>query len=243
MRALSFAGRNVREILRDRLTLFFGLVFPLIILTLMSLIGRNVPEAPFSVSALAPGIAVFGLSFMSLFAGLLVARDRSGSFMVRLIASPAYPRELICGYLLPLIPVGTAQSLICLLFSAFFGLRAGAGTLLAAVVLIPADLFYICAGLLLGSVLSERQVGGICGALMTNLSAWLSGAWFDPGLVGGAFERLANLFPFIHATRAARLALAGNIPGMLPHLAVTAVWAAAMFASAVLVLRWRLRTV
>ena len=46
-------------------------------------------------------------------------------------------------------------------------------------------------GLLFGSILTDKQVGGICGAILTNLSAWLSGTWFDLELVVGA--RICNL--------------------------------------------------
>ena len=59
--------------------------------------------------------------------------------------------------------------------------------LTAFLVLVPAALFFIALGLLCGSLFTVKQVGGICGALLTNLSAWLSGAWFDLTLVGGAF--------------------------------------------------------
>lgn len=237
MRAFVFAGRNTKEILRDKLTLFFGLIFPLVILTLMALIGRSVPADIFPIGDLAPGIAVFGLSFLSLFGGLLIAKDRSGAFMARLLSSPMRASDFILGYLLPLIPIGLCQSLICLLVSALFGLRLSLGTPLAAIVLVPMSLFYISTGLFLGGVLTEKQIGGVCGALITNLSAWLSGVWFDPALVGGAFEKITDFFPFIHASVAAKMAVDMDFAHILPHLAVTIAWAAAMFIAAVATLR------
>lgn len=237
MRCASFAKRNFMEIARDRLTLFFGVLFPILVLALMSLIGRSVPGGIFPIGELAPGICVFGLSFLSLFGGMLTAKDRSGAFMTRLLASPMSGLDLIAGYLLPLLPVGVLQSLVCLLFSALFGLKLGPGILLSAAVLLPMGLFYTCLGLLLGCVLTDRQVGGVCGALVTNLSAWLSGAWFDPALIGGAFRRIADFFPFIHASRAAGYALRLDLPPVLPHLAVTTLWSAAMLALAVVTAR------
>ena len=45
-----------------------------------------------------------------------------------------------------------------------------------------------------------KQVGGVCGALLTNVSAWST--WFDIKLVGGVFEKIANLSPFVHAVDA-----------------------------------------
>jgi ABC-2 type transport system permease protein len=61
-------------------------------------------------------------------------------------------------------------------------------------------------------------VGGICGALLTNLSAWLSGIWFDLDLVGGAFKRIAYLLPFVHSVEMERAAVAGEYGEILPHL-------------------------
>lgn len=240
MRCFAFAGRNGKEIVRDKLTLFFGILFPLLILALMSLIGRSVPADIFPIGSLAPGIAVFGLSFLSLFAGMLAARDRSGAFMTRLLASPMRPADFIGGYLLPLLPVGLAQSLACLVFAALFGLRPGLGTLLAAAVLLPMGLFYDALGLLLGSLLTEKQIGGVCGALVTNVSAWLSGVWFDPASVGGAFAKIVKVFPFLHATQAARAALALDCVNLLPHLWPTLLWAAAMTLAAVGTVGYRL---
>ena len=77
---------------------------------------------------------------------------------------------------------------------------------------------YIGIGLLCGSVLNDKQVGGICGALLTNLSAWLSGIWFDLDLVGGAFKKIAYALPFVHAVEMERAIIAGNFSDILPHL-------------------------
>ena len=73
-------------------------------------------------------------------------------------------------------------------------------------------------GLLCGSILTDKQVGGICGALLTNLSAWLSGVWFDLELVGGVFKKIAHALPFVHAVELERAVLAGDFGGIFPHL-------------------------
>ena len=58
----------------------------------------------------------------------------------------------------------------------------------------------------------------MCGSLLTNLSAWLSGTWFDLELVGGAFRDIAYLLPFVHAVEMGRAALAGDLGGIFPHI-------------------------
>ena len=78
--------------------------------------------------------------------------------------------------------------------------------------------FHISLGLLCGSILGVKQVGGICGALLTNLSAWLSGVWFDLKLVGGFFEKTANVLPFFHAAEMEKALFLGNFEAAAAHI-------------------------
>ena len=64
----------------------------------------------------------------------------------------------------------------------------------------------------------EKVATGICGALLTNVSAWLSGIWFDLNLVGGLFKDIAYLLPFVHAVEMSKDALNGQVENMLPHM-------------------------
>ena len=75
----------------------------------------------FDVDKLTPGIAVFGMSFLSLFSGMIIAKDRTSSFMMRLFASPMESGDFIAGYTLPLIPMAVAQILICFVTALFLG--------------------------------------------------------------------------------------------------------------------------
>jgi len=218
MKTLAFASRNTKEILRDPLNLAFGIGFPLAILFLLSIIQSNVPVSLFAIENLVPGIAVFGFSFISLFSGLLIAKDRGTSFLMRLFSSPLTGANFILGYTLPLLPVAIVQSVICFIAAFFLGLPVSVNVLMVFVVLIPASILFIAIGLLAGSLLTDKQVGGICGALLTNLSAWLSGTWFDLNLVGGGFKQVAYRLPFVHAVEASRAALVGNYAGIFPHL-------------------------
>ncbi|MBE6764041.1 MAG: ABC transporter permease [Ruminococcaceae bacterium] len=234
MRMLTFAGRNVKEILRDPLNLAFGLGFPLVLLALMSAIQANVPVPLFEITQLAPGVAVFGLSFLTLFTATLIASDRGSSLLQRLYTTPLTPTDFISGYTLPVMPLALAQSAICYLAGTFFGLEITVNMLSAVVCALPVAMLYIALGLLCGSVLNSKQVGGICGALLTNLSAWLSGVWFDLELVGGAFKKIAYALPFVHAVELERAALSGELSACLPHLWWVLGYAAVLFAAAVL---------
>ena len=178
----------------------------------------NIPAELFAIDHLTPGIAVFGLSFIALFSGMLIAKDRTSSFVLRLFTSPLTSSDFILGYTLPLLPMAILQVIACFIVAFFLGLTVSINVLLAIVVLIPAAILFIAIGLLCGALFNDKQVGGICGALLTNLSAWLSGIWFDLDLVGGAFKSVAEALPFVHAVEAARFALSGNYSSIFPDL-------------------------
>lgn len=233
MRILTFSKRCAKEILRDPVNLAFGLGFPLILLLLLSAIQANIPVELFAIESLAPGVAVFGLSFMTLFSATLVAKDRESSFLQRLYTTPLKPHEFILGYMLPVIPISVGQSAICYIAALAFGLPISGYILLAMLVTVPISVLYISLGLLVGSLAGVKAVGGICGGLFTNLSAWLSGVWFDLSLVGGVFEKLANLLPFVHAVELQRAVISGNLDGTFVHLAVVLAYAAVMTVLAV----------
>ncbi len=234
MKMLTFAGRNAKENLRDPLNLGFGLGFPLILILLLSAIQANVPVPLFEIAHLTPGVTVFGLSFMTLFSATIIAKDRGSSLLQRLYTTPLTPVDFILGYTLPIIPISVLQCVICYAVAIILGLDVTINIIYAILLIVPVSLLFIAMGLLFGSILNDKQVGGICGALLTNLSAWLSGIWFDLDLVGGAFKKIAYCLPFVHAVELERAALAGNFGGILPHLLWVLGYALAALAIAVL---------
>ena len=231
---LAFANRNTKELLRDPLNLAFGLGFPLVLILLLSAIQANVPVELFEIRHLTPGITVFGLSFMTLFSATIISKDRSSSLLQRLYTTPLTPMDFILGYTLPIIPLAVAQSSVCYIAAVILGLEVTVNILYAIVFIIPVSCLYIALGLLFGSILNDKQVGGVCGALLTNLSAWLSGTWFDLELVGGVFRKIAYVLPFVHAVEMERAILDGNLAGIFPHIWWVLGYSAASLTAAIL---------
>ena len=234
MRMLTFSKRCAKEILRDPLNLGFGLGFPLVLLLLLSALQANIPVSLFEIDTLTPGITVFGLSFMTLFSATLVARDRESAFLQRLYTTPLTALDFIIGYMLPLLPIAVGQTGICYLVAIPLGLTVRVQIVYAILGVLPMAAFYIALGLLCGSLLNVKQVGGICGALLTNLSAWLSGVWFDLKLVGGFFEKIANVLPFMHAVSLEKALLSGNLEAAGSHILPVLLYSACVTAAAVL---------
>ena len=234
MRTLHFAKRCAKEILRDPINLIFGLGFPIVLLVLLSAIQANVPVDLFKIDRLTPGITVFGLSFMTLFSASLIAKDRETSFLARLYTTPLQAIDYILGYMLPILPIAIAQSVTCYIVAIVIGLKVSTNILYAVLMLFPISVLYISLGLLCGSIFNVKQVGGICGALLTNLSAWLSGVWFDLKLIGGAFEKLADFLPFVHAVELERAMLSGDYSNVIIHLLYVLIYDFVVTVSAVL---------
>ena len=217
MRMMTFAKRCSKEILRDPLNLGFGSGFPLVLLLLLTTMQKNIPVHLFEIDTLAPGITVFGLSFMTLFSATLVAKDRESALLQRLYTTPLTGLDFILGYMLSLLPIAIGQTVVCYLFSIPLGLTVSINIVYAVLGIIPMAIFNIALGLLCGSVFGVKQVGGICGALLTNLSAWLSGVWFDLELVGGVFEKISKTLPFMHAAELEKALFVGNFEGAAAH--------------------------
>lgn len=218
MRMLTFAKRCTKEILRDPINLGFGLGFPLVLLVLLSAMQKNIPVDLFQIDTLTPGITVFGLSFLTLFSATLIAKDRESALLQRLYTTPLTGLDFILGYMLPLLPMALGQVVICYLAAIPLGLTVSVNILYAVLGIFPMAVFNIALGLLCGSLLGVKQVGGICGALLTNLSAWLSGVWFDLELVGGWFQKLAYALPFVHGVELEKALFRGDFGLAAPHL-------------------------
>ena len=218
MKMMTFAKRCAKEILRDPINLGFGLGFPMVLLLLLSTIQANIPVSLFAIDTLTPGITVFGLSFMTLFSATLIAKDRESAFLQRLYTTPLRGSDFILGYMLPILPIALCQSVICYVFAIPLGLTVNMNIIYAIIGIIPMAIFNIALGLLCGSLFDVKQVGGICGALLTNLSAWLSGVWFDLKLVGGFFEKLANMLPFVHAAEMEKALFNGDFGLAATHI-------------------------
>jgi len=219
VRATVFATRNYKEIVRDPITLLIGMGLPILLLGLFSVMQKNMPFALYEINNLTPGVIVFGFSFLTLFSGMLLGKDKSSSFLMRIFASPMSATDYILGYMLPFIPIAFLQISLCMLTAFFLGLSLNKSLLLMILVLLVISALYIGIGVLLGTLFTDKQVGGIF-AILVNITTWLSGTWFTLDMIGGTFQSIAQLLPFVHAVNAARAIIDGAYVDMLRSLAI-----------------------
>ena len=247
MRLFAFMKRTTKEILLDPLSIGFGLGFPVVLILLLSAINSGIPKGygpdNFEIQNLAPSLSVFALSFITLFSALLVSKDRSSSLLTRLFTTPLTAVDYILGYLIPLIPISLIQGVVCYALALILGLPFTVNILWALLTEPVIAVFFAAMGLLFGSFLNDKQVGGLCGALITNLTAWFSGAWFSLEMVGGAFEAIGKALPFYHAVEMQKAVLSGSFAGVLDggHLWFVLGYTVAMCIAAVVVFTMKMR--
>ena len=241
---IALMGRNRKEILRDPLTLIFGLVLPILLLVMMSVVNSAVPIEiwQFMPENFVPAMGVFSMSFMTLFTGLLVSKDRQSSFLTRIFASPLKAWQYVLAYVLPMMAVAALQSAVCLLAGLCFGLKFTWHLAACLLAMLPAALFYVALGMLLGTVLNDKQVGGIAGGALVSLSGLIGGIWFDLRMFPQAAQTVLKVLPFASVIDTARAACAGDWAGMVVPLLIGLAWALAVFGFAMYVFGKRMRS-
>src|SRR5690625_6458587 len=76
--------------------------------------------------------------------------------------------------------------------------------LFSIVALIPVAVLFISIGLMMGSVLSQKQMNG-AGAILTNSVLFLGGIMIPLNTIGGTFQTICNLLPFVQDRKSTRL--------------------------------------
>lgn len=198
-RIIVLTKRNLKEIIRDPLSLMFMLALPLVMEVLFYFIFHNL-TSQFNMKYLAPGIVVFAQTFLTLFTGLLISLDRSTSFLTRLYVSKSKSYEFIFAYILSVIPIAYVQAILFFLVggiidSSIFSIRMIWCILLS---IVP-GLLFIGFGILFGSLCNEKSIGGISSIVITSQSV-LSGMWFPIEGLGSGFITFMKVLPFKNAT-------------------------------------------
>ena len=212
---LNFSKRNLIEMTRDPLSYIFCVAFPIVMLVIMTIVNSSIPAESgmtiFRLDNLSGGIAVFGQTFVMLFTAIIVTKDRSGSFLTRLFASPMKNSDFTGGYILPMVIVAFVQVMIAFIASIIISLIGGfdlklTGLLAASVAVLPSAVMFIAIGLIFGTIFNEKAAPPLC-SIIISLGSIIGGIWFDVEGVGGFMEKLSKCLPFIYSTKVARAAI------------------------------------
>ena len=193
MRMLNFAKRNFKELIRDPLSLVFEIALPLFLLFIFQQI--KLPDNIYSLNNFTPGIIIFGLSFITLFTGSLVAKDRGSSLLIRLGISPMKSSDYILGYILSLLPIILIQNILFFTLAIILGLSFSINIIFTIIISLIISILFITLGILIGSLVSEKGSGGI-GSVIVQLVCFTSGMYFPKELIGKVFSKICELLPF-----------------------------------------------
>ncbi len=249
-RTLAFSKRVFLELIRDPLSYIFCLGFPIVMLIAMTLVNSSIPAeagiTTFRIDSLSGGIAVFGLMFTMLFTCLIFSKDRGGSFLVRLYATPMRSRDFIAGYLLPMVLLSVIQVIIAFAASFIVSLIVGSplsipGLLMAVLSLTGTYILMISLGLLFGTLFNEKAAPGLC-SIIISLGSFLGGIFFNPDGTGGVLLSICQALPFYHSVKTARLAAALDFSAdFFIHLLIVWIYAVCTLLITVLSFRHRMK--
>jgi len=193
MRMLNFAHRNFKELVRDPLSLVFEIALPLFLLFIFQ--QFNLPDEIYRIENFTPSIILFGFGFITLFSATLIAKDRSTSLLIRLGTSPMKSSDYILGYVISIIPIILIQEILFFILAMILGLSFSINMIYTVLMSLVVSILFISLGILIGSIASEKGVGGI-GSIIVQLVCFTSGMYFPKELVGGVFKVICELLPF-----------------------------------------------
>lgn len=219
------------RMLRNRQSLIFSLIFPIIMYFLLA--GPNKDNHNFGGTAQHPtglfapqyymvGLLAFGAMVAVMSSGARIAAERTTGWNRQLRITPLSPRQylrskVLTGYFLAVVG-------LVLLYAAgmSLGVRLTAAqwlemTALVLVALIP----FAALGIALGHLLNDDAAGAALG-VGASLFAFLGGTWFP--ITGGVFQRICELLPSYWLVQAGHVGLGAGNPWGLEAWLVIAAW-------------------
>jgi len=205
MRSTELAKRNIKEVIRDPLSLGIAVALPLVLMLTLQALGGD--ETPFlTPTLLTPGIVLFGFVMVMFSSAMILSRDRETSLLARLLTTPLRSSDFVSGYSLPYLLVAFVQAVVLVAVGAALGLDSDGSVMLVALVFVLMAVFYVALGMILGAVLTVAQTSGAYAAVL--ILTIFGGAWFDLEEIGGVFLTIGDLLPFKHALDATRAVMA-----------------------------------
>lgn len=209
---VALTKRNMKEIVRDKLSLIFCLLFPIVMLVLLeSILGslEYVPEN-FRIENYSVGICVFGFSFDMLFASMIVSSDKNTEFINRIKMSPVKTETYLFSFLLAILPIAMVQAVLFFAISFIFKLKISFSILLSILALIPPAIMYISFGLVIGLLVKTERQSGPVSSIIISLSGMFGGIFMPIDSLGN-FGKVINFLPFSHAVKISSCFISNDI--------------------------------
>lgn len=215
MKTIVYSKRNFKELLSDPINLAFTIGLPVFLIIFMVIFNKSLQfNESFNVENFVPSTIIFSFTFLTMFSGMLIAKDRTSEFLSRMYVSPLKAHNYILGYMLPMLVVAFIQILILYAIGFILGLNFTLNILASIPFLLLISLIFIGLGLVFGSLLKDSVVGGVS-SIIIQVVAFTSGMWFSLDLIGGAFKTISYILPFSHSVDLVKSIVSGNYNDIL----------------------------
>lgn len=212
--------RNLKEMLRDPLSIVFCLVFPIVMLVLMQSIFLNFDNIPanFQIQNYASGICVFGYAFIGMFVALQITSDKNTSFIRRLNIAPTSKLTYFSSYLCSALPLAMAQTLLFFAIALIFKFPFNGNLFLSILYLIPSAIFYICLGIMIGILCKNEKQTGPISSIFISIVGIFGGVFMPLSNLSQGFSYFVNLLPFSHTVMIASDIQSIGAKAIYPHI-------------------------
>ena len=221
MRIITFAKRNLKEIIRDPLSIIFAIILPLFLLYIFE--QFKIPNEVYNIENFTPGIIIFSLSFITMFTSSLVAKDRSTSLTTRLEVSPMKSIDYILGYSISVLPIVLIQNILFFMTAMLLGLNFSINIIYTILVSIPISLLFISLGILIGTITNEKSSSGVS-SIVVQLVAFTSGMYFSIDMVGNTFSTICKILPFQSTLNITKSVLNNSYNNILTSILVVVIY-------------------
>lgn len=229
---------------REPGSLFWIVVFPVVLLCIMGLIpGYRDPDPALGglrVIDLYVPITVLLSMIMAAIMAMppVVFAYREAGVLRRMRATPVRPLTLLAAQVgLHGVTVAASSVLLLVVGSLVFDTAMPAAPGWYAFTYVLALLAAFGLGAFVTSVAPNARIGMAVGMVMFFPSMFTAGVWYPVQAMGGLLRQIVELTPLGAASQALHQAMAGSVPD-LKHLAVMIGWTVICFAVAGRTFRW-----
>jgi ABC-2 type transport system permease protein len=208
---------ETKLLLREPLLLFWGVLFPLVLLTVMGLAGNN-PDPDLGglslVQTYVPVLIAFTFTILGVSAlPTALATYRERGVLRRLATTPLRPSRVLGAQLATTSSMAAATAILILLVARIaFGVPFPQQALafLFAVILAAAALLGI--GLLIAALAPRARIAGAIGTMLFFPLMFFAGLWAPRATMGATLRDIGDYTPLGAAVQALQDATAGTWP-------------------------------
>lgn len=245
MRWFEFTKRNFKEIFRDSLSWVFLLGLPVVLFVVLEImvnaIGADISvTSQFEIKHLTVSMFIFSFSFLTIFTGNILSKDREEKLLMRLKSTPMKSYDFVLGYTLSVVPFAIIQEIVVAITGVIFGLKLSLSIILLIITMLPISLIFIGFGILFGSLISSKGVGGIA-SIIPTASSLLGGMFFPLSIMTGSFKTFCYVFPFVNAIDLGQAIIGDSVYNLLLSIMICIIYVVVIYVSSILVFSIKLK--